>query len=161
MSNIELRREFLKTIGETYIQYGYPEYCGWIEGLMMLEPQEWSQATIAQRLGEIFSDSKYPTSISSVNRAIKLLENYGVVEKAGSRKTGYQYRLLSSSNLIASMLQQLILVSQKFIEKMKALKEKGLKKDRILGKVIAYQINVSHEWITLGERMLKEMSEEG
>jgi hypothetical protein len=80
------------------------------------------------------------------------------VEKTGSRKIGYQCRLLSSSNLIASMLQQLILVSQKFIEKMKALKEKGLKKDRILGKDIAYQINVSHEWIKLGEQMLKEMS---
>jgi DNA-binding transcriptional regulator GbsR (MarR family) len=160
MSNIELRREFLSTIGETYVLYGYPEYCGWIEGLLLLESKEWSQAGIAKRLGEIFPDSKYPTSISSVNRALKLLENYGVVEKAGSRRTGYQYRILSSSNLIASMLQQLNSISQNFIKKMRALKAKGLKKDRGLGKAIAYQIDVAQEWIELCEGMLKIMSDE-
>ena len=160
MPNIELRREFLTIIGETYVQYGYPEYCGWIEGLLLLESKEWSQASIAQRLGEIFPDSKYPTSISSVNRALKLLEGYGVVERTGSRRTGYRYRILSSSNLIASMLQQLIAVSQNFIYKMSSIKVKGLKKDRALGKAIAYQIDIAQEWIKLGEGMLREMSDE-
>ena len=72
MKSDSLRTEFLHAMGETYEKYGYPDYCGWIEGLLLLEPREWSQRGIADRLRELFPASKYPTSISSVNRALNI-----------------------------------------------------------------------------------------
>ena len=103
MASSDLRKEFLETIGKTYDTYGYPEYCGWIEGLLMLEQKEWTQQGISERLKELFSDSKYPTSVPSVNRALKILESYGIILKTGSRKSGYRYSLVSASNILSSM----------------------------------------------------------
>ncbi|GAG86448.1 unnamed protein product, partial [marine sediment metagenome] len=95
MISDELRKDFLTIIGKTYNQYGYPEYCGWVEGLLHLEQREWSQKVISERLSELFPASKYPTSVPSISRALKILEEYGVVEKSGSRKIGYKYRIAS------------------------------------------------------------------
>lgn len=147
-------------IGETYDHYGYPEYCGWIEGLLLLEQKEWSQRGISQRLGEIFPESKYPTSIPSISRALKILENYGVVERKGSRKTGYKYCLITSSNLISSMLLQLQMVNQEFISKMQVLESKKAKKDTGLTSAISYEIQMADTWNLVIEKLLK-MNEEG
>ena len=141
-------------IGATYDHYGYPEYCGWIEGLLLLEQKEWSQRGISKRLGEIFPESKYPTSVPSINRALKILESYGVVERAGSRKTGYRYRLLTSSNLVSSMLQQLQIVNQEFIAKLRALESKKKKKDSELSDAIAYQIDMAQAWNHAIEKLM-------
>ncbi len=146
MTSIDLRKKFLTIIGDTYETYGYPEYCGWIEGLLLLEPREWSQRSISERLGELFPASKYPTSISSVNRALKILESYGVVEKAGSRKEGFRYRTIASSNLVSSMLYQLIAVNQDFISKMEILKKKNQKFDTELRRATSYQISIAKTW---------------
>jgi DNA-binding transcriptional regulator GbsR (MarR family) len=160
MKSESLRIEFLKAIGETYSKYGYPDYCGWIEGLLLLEPREWSQQSIAKRLNELFPAAKYPTSISSINRALKILDGYGVVEKAGSRKTGYRYRLLSSSSLVASMLQQLISVNQEYIRMMENIAVRNTKGDSDLERSISYQISVAQVWNKAMEDLLGAIEED-
>lgn len=146
MISDELRKEFLTIIGKTYDHYGYPEYCGWVEGLLQLEPKEWSQKAISERLGELFPASKYPTSVPSISRALKLLEEYGVVEKAGSRKTGYKYCIVSSVNLVSSMVHQLMMVNNDFISKMEILSVKNKKKDSDLNQATNTQISVAQLW---------------
>ena len=145
----EIRRHFLLAMGETYESYGYPEYCGWIEGLLLLERGQWSQREISSRLHEVFPDSKYPTSITSVNRALKLLEDYGVIEKAGSRKAGYRYRSLSSTSMIASMLERFVVVNQVFIDKLEVLLARVSKSDLKLARAVSYQIGAAKVWSDL------------
>ncbi|MFX0055542.1 MAG: hypothetical protein ACFFAX_07840 [Promethearchaeota archaeon] len=160
MTSYKLRREFLTTIGTIYDQYGYPEYCGWIEGLMLLEPREWTQRGISARLRELFPESKYPTSIPSVNRALKVLETYGVVEKSGSRKTGYRYRVASSTNLGMSMLQQLIIVNQNFIASMRDLLARNKKKDTALNRAVNAEIKGIGVWNAALEKVLEYLTSE-
>jgi hypothetical protein len=140
-----------------YDQYGYPEYCGWIEGLMLLEPQEWTQRGISNRLRELFPESKYPTSIPSVNRALKVLETYGVVEKSGSRKTGYRYQIASSTSLGLSMLQQLIVVNRNFIARMKDLSARNKKKDAALRRALNAEIKGIEVWNKALEMVLESL----
>jgi DNA-binding transcriptional regulator GbsR (MarR family) len=146
MISDELRKEFLTIIGKTYDHYGYPEYCGWVEGLLQLENKEWSQTSISERLTEIFPASKYPTSVPSINRALKILEEYGVVEKTGSRKTGYRYSAITSSNLVTSMVYQLMTVNNDFIGKLELLAAKNKKKDTELKRATSNQINMARQW---------------
>ena len=160
MTQHELRREFLAAIGTMYDQYGYPEYCGWIEGLMLLEPQEWTQRGISARLRELFPESKYPTSIPSVNRALKVLETYGVVEKAGSRKTGYKYQIASSTSLGISMIQQLIVVNRNFIANMKDLSARNKKKDAALKRALNAEIKGIEVWNKALEMVLESLTRE-
>ncbi len=159
MNSEKLRQEFLNIIGSSYSQYGYPEYCGWVEGLLLLEPKGWTQRSIAQRLTEIFSATKYPTSVPSINRALKILESYGVVEKTGSRKTGYKYRARPSSGLLSSMLQNLTAINTEFIRKLEFLSAKDVEKDRGLKKAISYQVDVAHAWNKAVEGLLKTIAE--
>jgi DNA-binding transcriptional regulator GbsR (MarR family) len=156
----DLRKEFLEIIGKTYDTYGYPEYCGWIEGLLLLEQEDWTQQGISERLKELFPDSKYPTSVPSVNRALKILESYGILLKTGSRKSGYRYRLVSSSNIVSSMFYQLLVVNQDFIGKMEALRSKNRKADSDLSRAISSQISVAKTWNNVVEQILESMQEE-
>jgi DNA-binding transcriptional regulator GbsR (MarR family) len=156
----KLRIEFLRAVGESYSKYGYPQYCGWIEGLLLLEPKEWSQLAMSERLSELFPASKYPKSISSVNRALKMMEDYGVIERAGSRKVGYKYRLLSSSSLVASMLQQLISINQDLIRMMEGLEIKDKSGDADLERAISYEISVARVWNSAVEDLLEAISED-
>ena len=160
MTAIDLRREFLMTVGKTYGQYGYPEYCGWVEGLLMLEPGDWSQQGISKRLGEMLPSSKYPTSVPSINRALKILESYGIVEKTGARKTGYRYCLASSKNLVHSMLQQFIAVNQDFISRMKDLAGRTPKKDTELMKAVNMEIEAITSWNRAVEMILTSINNE-
>ncbi len=146
MISNELRKDFLTIIGKTYNQYGYPEYCGWVEGLLHLEQREWSQKVISERLSELFPAAKYPTSVPSINRALKILEEYGVVEKAGSRKVGYKYCIANSSNLVSSMVNQLMTVNNDFISKMEILAVKNKKKDSDLNRATRTQISMARLW---------------
>lgn len=146
MSSNMLRKEFLTTMGKTYATYGYPEYCGWIEGLLHLENKKWSQKAISERLDELFPDSKYPTSIPSVSRALRILEEYGIVEKEGSRKTGYRYSVVTSSNLVNSMVQNLIAINTDFISKLEIIAEKNKKKDADLKRATSIQIKMAKLW---------------
>jgi len=153
----DLRKEFLEIVGSAYAQYGYPEYCGWIEGLLLLEPKEWTQKGISDRLSELFSTS---TSVPSVNRALKILESYGIVEKDGSRKIGFQYRLQSSTNLAFSMIQQLVTLNQAFIEQLEVLENKNQKDDQELDKAISTEIAMAKLWNRAIENILEAIQEE-
>jgi DNA-binding transcriptional regulator GbsR (MarR family) len=160
VTSSDLRKEFLEIIGRTYDTYGYPEYCGWIEGLLMLEQKEWTQQGISDRLKELFPDSKYPTSVPSVNRALKILESYGIILKTGSRKSGYRYGLVSSSNIVSSMFHQLLVVNQDFIGKLEALRSKSRKKDSALSRAISSQISVATIWSDVVEQIIESMQDE-
>jgi DNA-binding transcriptional regulator GbsR (MarR family) len=153
MTSSELRKEFLMTIGKTYELYGYPEYCGWVEGLLVLEPGEWTQQGISFRLTELLPSTK-PTSVPSINRALKILESYGIVEKTGSRKTGYLYSFVSSQNLVQSMLHQFITVNQNFITRMKDLAARTKKKDPKLLKAVNLEIKAISSWNRAVEMLL-------
>jgi DNA-binding transcriptional regulator GbsR (MarR family) len=160
VASSDLRKEFLETIGKTYDTYGYPEYCGWIEGLLMLEKKEWTQQGISDRLKELFPDSKYPTSVPSVNRALKILESYGIIQKTGSRKSGYRYSLVSSSNIVSSMFYQLLVVNLDFIKKMEDLQSKNRKADSDLRRAISTQISVAKTWNRVAEQIIESMQDE-
>jgi DNA-binding transcriptional regulator GbsR (MarR family) len=160
LSSRELRREFLILIGTTYDQYGYPNYCGWIEGLLLLEPKEWTQRGISEQLNKLFPESKYPTSIPSVNRALKILETYGVVEKQGSRKTGYRYRIDTSANLVFSMLQQLIAVNRNSMSSLKALLDRNQRKDSGLRRAIYAELKAMRMWNHALEMVMESLGAE-
>jgi DNA-binding transcriptional regulator GbsR (MarR family) len=160
LASISLRKEFLEIIGKTYVTYGYPEYCGWIEGLLTLEQKEWTQQGISERLKGLFPDTKYPTSVPSVNRALKILENYGIILKTGSRKSGYRYQLVSSSNIVSSMFHQLLIVNQDFIAKLESLRSKTRKTDTALSRAISSQISVARIWNEVVEQIIKSMQDE-
>ncbi len=159
MASDDLRTEFLEVIGKTYDTYGYPEYCGWIEGLLMLEQKEWTQQGISDRLKELFPDTKYPTSVPSVNRALKVLESYGIILKTGSRKSGYRYSLVSSSNIVSSMFYQLLVINQEFIMKMNELSSRTKKTDRELNRAITTQISVAKTWSKVVEQIIESMQD--
>ena len=158
MISNELRKEFLTTIGKTYDTYGYPEYCGWIEGLLQLEDREWSQKAISERLGEIFPASKYPTSVPSISRALKILEGYGVVDKSGNRKTGYKYSIVTSSNLVHSMVYNMMEINTDFIGKLEVIKGKNKKNDADLKKATELQIKMAKLWNQALQQLLNSAS---
>ena len=155
-----LRREFILAIGEAYVQFGYPSYCGWVEALLLLEPKEWTQQGISDRLSEVLDGPKYATSVPSVNRALKLLENYGIVSKTGSRKTCYNYRLVDSANAAISMLQQMSTMSRNFVERLDEIAEKNKKRDKALARAIGEEMRMAKMWDKLLARMLESPSEE-
>ena len=124
---------------------------------MLLEPQDWTQRGISTRLRELFPESKYPTSIPSVNRALKVLETFGVVVKTGSRKTGYMYQIVSSTSLGISMLQQLIVVNQNFMANMKDLSARNKKKDAALRRALNAEIKGIEVWNKALEMVLESL----
>ena len=158
MTSSELRREFLITIGKTYELYGYPQYCGWVEGLLVLEPGKWTQHGISSRLSELLPSTK-PTSVPSINRALKILESYGIVEKTGSRKTGYLYSLVSSKNLVYSMLHQFMVMNQNFISSMKNLAFRTKKNDPELLRAVNLEIESITSWNRAVEMILASLDQ--
>ncbi len=137
MKSDELRIEFLQTLNEMYKKYDYPYFCGWIEGLLLLEPSEWTQNSISKRLSELLPASENPVSNLEIDKALETLERYSVIEKAGSEESGYHYRLISSSSLVSAMLQRVIVVNQGFVRRMKDLATRDLKGDSDLEQAIS------------------------
>jgi len=135
------RKELFTILGKNYERYSLTPLCGWIEALLLLEPKEWTQRDISQRLSDLFSEPDYSTSLSSVNRALKILENYGAIEKSGSRKSGYTYKLSSSSKMLTNMFVRFISYNDAFIKDLSFLKEnEQLGEDSVLRKIINAQI---------------------
>ncbi len=156
MVSNKLRKEFLEVVGRAYEHYGYPPYCGWIEGLLLLEPNEWTQKGISTRLSNLFSTS---TSVPSVNRALKILESYGIVEKSGSRKIGFSYRLQSSSNLILSMFHQLLTINQEFITMLRAIETQNRQADSGLARAISTEISMAEVWNKAMEQIIASIQD--
>jgi len=135
------RKEFFTILGKNYERYSLPPLCGWIEALLLLEPKDWTQRDISQRLSELFSESDYSTSLSSVNRALKILEDYGAIEKSGSRKIGYTYMLAPSPKMLTNMFLKFISYNDSLIHDLSLLKEdEQFEGDSLLHKVIEAQI---------------------
>ena len=124
---------------------------------MVLEPQEWTQQGISDRLKELFPDTKYPTSVPSVNRALKVLEAYGVVTKSGSRKTGYQYTMVSTTNLVYSMLHQFLTLNNGFMAQLKDLSKRSQNKDSELKKAVNAELKAWRLWNEAVKGMLETL----
>ncbi|MFX1535834.1 MAG: hypothetical protein ACFFDI_16590 [Promethearchaeota archaeon] len=136
------RKKFFILMGKYYEEFGYPRLCGWIDSLLMLEPQDWTQEGISRQLSEIFYDSDQPTSLASVNRALKILEKYGTIIKSGSRKLGYKYRAAPSSTILTSMFNQFITTNEKVIRELMGLKgEREFEDDQKLQEIVEFEIN--------------------
>ncbi|MFQ6124602.1 MAG: hypothetical protein ACE5R6_08370 [Candidatus Heimdallarchaeota archaeon] len=128
-------------MGKKYEGFGYPSLGGWIEALLMLELGFWTQENISKRLSELLPEADYPTSRASVNRVLKLLENYGVIVKSSPRRLGYRYRLAPNTNMIVNILQQLISNNESFTKELTFLEERyNLDNDLTLKKVVNMQI---------------------
>jgi len=152
----EARKQFFIIMGENYEKFGYPSLGGWIEALFMLELGYWTQENISKRLSELFPEADHPTSRASVNRALKLLEIYGVIVKSGSRKLGYRYRLAPNTNMIINMFQQFILNNESFTKELSFLRERyNFDNDQTLEKVVNTQI----EGYILFNQILKKVIE--
>ncbi|MHA2371328.1 MAG: hypothetical protein ACXADX_21130 [Candidatus Hodarchaeales archaeon] len=156
------RKRFITALGNTYALYGYPNLLGWINAILLLEPgRKWAQAEISQKLSAIFIENDHPTSLASVNRALKVLEQYGAVEKSGSRKLGYSYRLAPSSKLLDSMFHQFIAATHAGIEELAQLKlEENLDDDPALQRAIESEIEEGRVWIQILEKMLELIAKE-
>jgi len=136
-----LRKELFKILGKNYERYSLPPLCGWIEALLLLEPKDWTQRDISQRLSELLSEVDYSTSLSSVNRALKILEDYGAIEKFGSRKIGYTYMLAPSPKMLTNMFLKFISYNDTLIHDLALLKEaEQFEGDLLLQNIIEAQI---------------------
>ncbi len=106
----ELRKKYLKLLGEIYVEYGFPEIVGWIDGIIAIESKPLTQSEISKKLSNIINRDDAFTSVSSVNRAIKYLEAYGAIRKKGNRKIGYKYSSNEETLFIGGFLQNFIIM---------------------------------------------------
>jgi len=124
------RNQFFEVMAEFWQEYGLPGTCGYIDALLWLEPHDWSQAAISDRLKELFGNkNQYPVSISSINRAIKINVHYGTVIKEGSHKIGYTYRVATDSDMLTGFFQRFIDLNSIMIEKLQKIETPDLKNE--------------------------------
>ncbi len=122
--SLKARKHFFKILGQQYSLYGYPSILGWIEGLLTLYPErEWTQIETSQELNKIFPEKNNPTSVSTVNRAMKTLEIYGVVIKQGTRKLGYTYKIGSRASYLVKMFEVFLYSTQSYIVDLETLQK--------------------------------------
>ena len=120
----EARKQFFQILGQQYSLYGYPPILGRIEGLLTLyHKREWTQIEISQELDKIFPEKNDPTSVSTVNRAMKILEIYNVVIKQGTRKLGYTYKIGSRASYLVKMFEVFLHSTQSYIEDLGTLQK--------------------------------------
>jgi hypothetical protein len=137
------RKIFFDLLGDYWKSYGLPGICGYIDALLWLEQRDnWTQSTISNRLKELFgNESKYPTSVPSINRAIKVNVQYGTVTKRGNHKLGYTYHVAEASTMLTDMFQKLIYTNLDMIERMdNLLQSEDTKTDSDLIQAIQFQI---------------------
>lgn len=140
-----LREQLFEIFAKYYEEYGIPGLCGWIDTLFLFEPRDqygnhWTQKSISKRLKELFPAGKYPTSVPSVNRAIRINEKYGTVLKQGSHKIGYSYIATSGTEMISKIFEVFIEKTNVCIDEMLQLKDKCQDKDPVLKKITEEQI---------------------
>ena len=121
------RKQFFEVMAEFWQEYGFPGLCGYIDALLWLEPKDWSQVAISDHLKELFGNkTQFPSSISSINRAIKLNVRYGTVIKEGSHKIGYTYRVATNSDMLTGFFQRYIDLNTIMIEKLRRIETPNL-----------------------------------
>lgn len=131
--NRDLRIKFFKILGDAYHENGIPEIIGWIEALMSIKKSTMTQKEISDELTSLFNDIDNPTSVSSVNRAIKTMLSLDLLNKEGSRKIGYKYSLNSDFDLITNVFQTILASNKKFLKRISRLRDdSGIKNDKDL-----------------------------
>ncbi|MFX0184764.1 MAG: hypothetical protein ACFE95_16905 [Candidatus Hodarchaeota archaeon] len=160
-----LRKKLFDIFARYYEEYGIPGLCGWIDTLFLLEPQDpneyqWTQRSISKRLLELFPNGEYPTSVSSINRAIKINEKYGTVLKEGTHKTGYTYTATSGTEMISNIFEGFIEKTNICLNDLYQLKNEVQDSDPILKNVLDEQILGYHAYVQLLEHALNFFNEE-
>ncbi|MFX1568146.1 MAG: hypothetical protein ACFFCV_07245 [Promethearchaeota archaeon] len=159
--NERIRKEFLNILGNSYNEYNFPPICGWIEGLLGLERGNLTQSDIAFKLKSLLKNETAPTSISSVNRALKILEDYGGVIKEGSNKTGFKYRLYTHSDFFFLFIQRFISVNKKTLRALKKLrliaqKENDVQLIKAISNELTY-LEYMDDFFLESKQLLKEL----
>ena len=97
---------------------------------------------ISKRLKELFGhESRYPTSVPSINRAIKHNVQFGTITKKGNHKHGYSYHVAEDSAMLTYMFQRFIDQNNDMLKKMAHLQQSSLvKNDSDLLQAIQIQI---------------------
>ncbi len=125
---ISAQQKFFNILARFYEDYGIPGVCGWIDALLNLyifssDGKPWTQRNISSHLSNLFpKPRKYPTSVSSINRAIKINLEYCTIIKDGSHKEGYTYKAAEGSDLLISMFQNLIDKNRFYLGELEQLK---------------------------------------
>jgi len=159
-----LRKKMFDIFAKYYEEYGIPGICGWIDTLLLLEPQDrnenqWTQRSISRRLQELFPVAKYPTSVPSINRAIKINEKYGTVLKKGSHKTGYRYIPTTGTEMITKIFEGFIDKTNICISDLKVLSKEIQDTDPTLKKITEEQILGYNAYVQLLEYALSYFEE--
>ena len=145
MKNTFLRSKYLKIIGTAVKEYGFSPINGWIEGLLTIENNGLTQIDISEKLTEIMNNVDFPTSLTSVNRALKSMELNNLIIKKGTRKEGYIYYLNKFSDIPVGFIQKVLAVNTKNLKDLQDLKEEIVKSDdKSLLDGIEIEINFSN-----------------
>ena len=156
------RRSFFDVLAKYWEGYGLPGLSGYIDALLWLEQRDdWTQVTIAKRLKELFGDkSDYPTSIASINRAIKLNVHYGTLFRRGSHKLGYSYHVSDDASMLEMMFQRFIDINKRMMDILSDLQSSEVENtDPELFNAVQIQnigIQIYNESLEYGLRYLKE-----
>ncbi len=121
----DFRQKFLEIIGSSYQNYGFPPICGWIEALLGIEKKGLTQVEISYLLSKLMEDNT-GTSVSSVNRAMKILVPYGSVIRKGTAKEGYKFELNTDPDFFDSFIHNFINVNKRTLRLLKKLKQDSL-----------------------------------
>ncbi|MFX0013966.1 MAG: hypothetical protein ACFFB2_18405 [Promethearchaeota archaeon] len=159
-----LRAQLFDIFAKYYEEYGIPGLCGWIDTLFLFETRDphghhWTQRSISKRLTELFPNGKYPTSISSINRAIKINEKYGTVLKEGTHNTGYTYTATTGTEMITKIFEGFIEKTNVCINDLHLLLIKCQESDMNLKKILEEQILGYNTYVRLLEYALKFFNE--
>ena len=154
-----LRRKLFDIFAKYYEEYGIPGLCGWIDTLFLFEPQDpngrqWTQRTISKRLTELLGKGRYPTSVSSVNRALKINEKYGTVLKEGTHKAGYAYKATTGTEMIEKIFEGFIEKTNICLDDLKNLLNECHKTDPSLKSILEEQILGYEAYVQLLEYAL-------
>jgi hypothetical protein len=122
------REKFFDIIANYWRSHSLPGLSGYIDALLWLEQRDdWTQSAISSRLKELLGDkSKYPTSVASVNRAIKANVQFGTVVRKGSHKLGYSYQAAVDATMLTNMFKKFIDQNEIIIEELSELKTSDL-----------------------------------
>ena len=159
-----LRERLFEVFAKYYEDYGIPGLCGWIDTLFLIEPRDrnenqWTQRSISSRLQELFPEAKYPTSVPSINRAIKINEKYGTVLKKGSHKIGYSYIPTTGTEMITKIFEGFIDKTKICISDLKVILKESQDTDPMLNKIADEQILGYTAYVQLLEYALSYFKE--
>ena len=109
-------------MGEAYQAFGFPPISGWIKAVLYLEDTELGQTEISKKIAEILTDEDAPTSVPSVNRALKVMENYRAIIKRGTRKKGYTYKINPFKEIPIGFFRRFLTINKNTIRNLSKLK---------------------------------------